>query len=170
MKTRIKEKPVWSTEQAKIIEESVQILNRVKKFAWECGINHIHWQTVKIKISRQINKKGHMLEAAMAYLFGYMNLPIRLSFDKAADLAGADLVFKKTGVSKSLLIQLKWNNHTTNDSKYAKNGITVVHVDNGMKPADVVKQFQLWRLLGENWYERITVKHLLMVRFVLNNL
>lgn len=170
METRIKTKPVWSTEQTRLIEESIQSLNKVKRFAWECGINHIHWQIVKAKIGRQISKKGYMLEAAIAYLFGYMNLPIRLSFNKEADLAGADLVFKKTGINHQLLIQLKWNNHTADDSKYAKNGITVVHVDNGMKPADVIKQFQLWQLLGADWYKRITTNHLMMVRFVLSNI
>lgn len=170
METRIKEKPVWSTEQTKLIEESIQILNKVKRFAWECGINHIHWQIVKAKISRQVKQKGHMLEAAMAYLFGFMNLPIRLSFNKEADMAGADLVFKKTGIDQKLLIQLKWNNHSGDDSKYNKNGITVVHVDSGMKPADVIKQFKLWQLLGADWYKRITTNHLMMVRFVLNSI
>lgn len=169
MRTSIQKKPIWSTEQTRSVEAAITVLNKWKKFAWECGLRQIPWQTVKTNI-RQIKQKGHWLEVAMAYLFGYMNLPMRLSFTREDDLAGSDLVFRKTGNPDPLRIQLKWNNHSGNDSKYARNGIVVVHVDDGMKPADVVKQFQMWRLLGEDWYKRITTNHLLMVRFVLNHI
>lgn len=168
MRTSIKQKPVWSTEQTEVIKESVKILNQQKRFAWECGWKQIPWQTVKAKVN-QI-KKGHLLEIAMAYLFGYLNLPIRLSFSQEDDMDGADLVFKKTGIDHKLKIQLKWNNHLTDDNKYTNRDIVVVHVDDSMKPADVLKQFKLQRLLGIYWYKRITVKHLLMVRFVLSNI
>lgn len=169
MRTSVQEKPVWSTEQTRSIEAAIAVLNKHKQFAWECGWRQISWQTVKANI-RQVKQKGHWLEIAMAYLFGFMNLPMRLSFTREDDLVGADLVFKKTGADQKLMIQLKWNNHLTDDSKYTNKGIVVVHIDDGMKPADVVNQFQLWRLLGADWYKRITTNHLLMVRFVLNNL
>lgn len=168
MRTSVKQKPVWSTEQTKVIKESIKALNQQKLFAWECGWKQIPWQTVKAKVNQV--RKGHLLEIAMAYLFGHINLPVRLSFSQKDDMNGADLVFKKTGVDHTLRIQLKWNNHLADDSKYARNGITVVHVDDGMKPADVLKQFKLQRLLGVDWHKRITVQHLLMVRHVLNNL
>ena len=156
MKTHIETKPIWSTEKTKIIEESIWVLNKIKEFAWKCGLQHVSWQTVKTKISNRIKKKGHWLEIAMAFLFGYMNLPIRLSFSRKDDLEGADLVFKKTGISKALKIQLKWNNHL--DHKYSDD-IVVVHVDTGMKAADIVNQFQLWKLLGTDWHKRITRDH-----------
>lgn len=167
MKTTIKERPIWSTEQTKIIEQSIEMLNKAKRFAWECGINHIQWQTVLAKLKQQIKRKGHLLEAAMAFLFGYMNLPMRLSFTKEDDMGGADLVFRKTGVKNPLRIQLKWNNH--NVKKYSAD-IIVVHVDNGMKPADIINQFQLTRILGTGWSKRITRDHLLMVHRVVDSI
>lgn len=168
MRTSIQEKPLWSTERSKEIREFTLALNKKKQFAWECGWKQIPWQTVKKRLHTYA--KGSLLEIAMAYLFGFINLPVRLSFSQEDDLAGADLVFKKTGVDHKLMIQLKWNNHEADDSKYAKKEITVVHVDDGMKPADILKQFKLQRLLGVDWHKRITVQHLLMVRHVLNNL
>ena len=165
-----KTKPVWSTEQTRSIEAAIAVLNKHKQFAWECGWRQVPWQVVRNQIGRQVKQKGHWLEIAMAYLFGYMNLPMRLSFTREDDMAGADLVFRKTGNPEPLRIQLKWNNHSCDDSKYTRKGIVIVHVDDGMKPADVINQLKLWRLLGADWYKRITVKHLLMVRHILNNL
>lgn len=134
------------------IGTSIWLLEKSKKFAWDCGLQHIPWQNVKSNLkSYQIREKGRWLEVAMAYLFGFMNLPMRISFAQEDDKAGADLVFKKTGINEPLRIQLKRNNYKNNDAKYEAKGIVVVHVDYNMDVNSILKQFHFERLLGEKW-------------------
>lgn len=167
MKTRIKERPVWSTENTKEINDSVLLLNEQKRIAMECGWKHIPWIKVKEYIGRKIKKSGQMLEVAMCYLLAYINLPMRISFSQKDDLNGADIVLKKTGIATSLKIQLKWNCPV--NKKYAAD-ITVVNIHTGMLAADILKALHLEKLLGSDWYKRITREHLLMVHRVVNSI
>ena len=167
MKTRIKERPVWSTEKTEEINRSVLQLNQQKQFAWQCGWKHIPWIKVQAAVGRTIKKSGQMLEVAMCYLLAYINLPMRISFSQKDDLEGADIVLKKTGIETPLKIQLKWNCPVV--KKYAAD-ITVVCIHTSMLAADVLKALHLERLLGSNWYKRITREHLLMVHRVINSI
>ena len=50
MKTRIKERPVWSTEKTEEINRSVLQLNQQKQFAWQCGWKRIPWTKVQAAV------------------------------------------------------------------------------------------------------------------------
>ena len=150
---------------------SIWILEKAKKFAWNCGLQHVSWQTVRFSLrGYQIREKGRWLEIAMVYLFGWMNLPMRISFTQEEDKAGADLVFRKTGINDPLRIQLKWNNYKNNDAKYEAKGIIVVHVDTSMEVDDVLVQFHFERLLGDDWSKYFTEEYKKLISSVLNNL
>lgn len=143
-----------------------------KKVAWNNGAMHTPWNMVLEAAQKKggIYKKGLLLELAMCYILAYINLPMCLYFTEKEDLAGADIVLAKPQENKVLRIQLKWNNYARSDQYYTNKDIVVVHVDDDTKPADIINQFQLTRLLGHGWSKRITINHLKMVRDVINSL
>ncbi len=142
-----------------------------KKIAWNCGWQHIPWDKVLDSAKKGgIRQKGLLLELGMCYALAYINLPMCLSFSEREDLAGADIVLTKPQENKVLRIQLKWNNHARPDRYYTDKGIVVIHIDDGMKPADVINQFQLTRLLDHGWSKKITINHLKMVKNVIDSL
>jgi len=146
-------------------------LNRWKKIAWNYGWQQVPWDKVMTAAKKGgIRQKGLLLELGICYILAYINLPMYLYFSEKEDFAGADIVLAKPQENKVLRIQLKWNNHSRADRYYTDKNIVVVHVDDDTKPADIINQFQLTRLLGHGWSKKITINHLKMIKNVIDSL